>query len=442
MHQLIFSLLIVCIILLIIYNTQYGTQLKDKCNNTAGYIADAILDMSRDPEDVYQETKGDFYDLKAKMALKKYLTIPENKRTAMDNYKIGNIYRYHVKNPELTHHYYRIALKQMRKAPSTGNIQMLDRMDDYEVRNVHIDHDIPEIRELIAEDLMIRQIEELGDVVMPRRVETTIGGPKLTEVLQNVKITDDDSRSQFFKKMTNWTSDTQNVHDSHVTDDVERSYSKIVAELPPLVDPEIEIKNFITEMKEQKEKGIITDKTYENAIITIKNMKQHTYSKINDSERNILANVIRRGKISENQKNREGLTTALATNLSNAVERNNITNMPVCISGRVSGAISSLAYMDKDPDVGILKTKEAIRNEVFDTAHHEYTVVQKEALNGSNEKLKRGASDTKNGEDSPESDEFESLVKDRIRERLTKDYTKHLKPDELETLISQANMAF
>lgn len=441
MHQLIFSLLIICIILLIIYNTQYGVQLKDKCNNTAGYIADAILDMSRDREEVYQETRGDFYDLKAKMALKKYLTIPENKRTAMDNYKIGNIYRYHVKDPQLTHHYYNIALGLMRKRPDTGNAQMLDRMGDYEIRNEQIDHNIPEIRELIAEDLMIRQIQELGEVVMPREVPVQ-NSPKLTEVLQNVKIVGDENRTEFFNKMTNWTSDTQNVHDSHVTDDVERSYRKIVSELPPLTDAESEIQNFISEMKKLRDNKVITDKVHDNAITTIKNMQQHQYSKIQDTERNILANVIRRTKISENVKNHESMIVALATNLSNAVERNNVTNMPVCISGRVAGVVSSLAYMDKDPDMGILKTKEAIRNEVFDTAHHEYMVTQQNAMKGNNEKLKKGANDLKNGEDSPESDEFEELVKENIKNRLQKTYKDHIKQDELDTLISQANMAF
>lgn len=440
MNQLIFSLLIVCIILLIIYNTKYGKQLKEKCNNTAGYIADAVLDMSRDREDVYQETRGDFYDLKAKMALKKYLTIPENKRTAMDNYKIGNIYRYHVKDPQLTHHYYNIALKLMRNRPETGNIQMLDRMDDYEIRNEQIDHNIPEIRELIAEDLMVRRIEELGEAILPRQVVDT--PPKLAEVLQNVKIVGDDNRTEFFNKMTNWTSDTQNVHDSHVTDDVERSYKKIVSELPPLTDAESEIKNFISEMRKLKEKKVISDKVHDNAIVTIKNMQNHHYSKINDTERNILANVIRRTKIAENAKNYESLTMALATNLSNAVERNNITNMPVCISGRVASTISSLAFIDKDPEVGILKTKEAVRNEVFDTAHHEYIKTQESALNGENLILKKGAEDLKDGKDSPESDEFEKVVKENIKNRLQNAYKDHIKQEELDTLISQANMAF
>ena len=133
---------------------------------------------------------------------------------------------------------------------------------------------------------------------------------------------------------------------------------------------------------------------------------------------------------------------ALAMNLSNAVERNNVTNMPVCISGRVAGVISSLAFIDKDPDVGILKTKEAVRNEVFDTAHHEYITTQQNALKGDNERLKKGAEDLKTGVDSPESDEFEELVKENIKNRLQKTYQDHIKQEELDTLISQANMAF
>jgi hypothetical protein len=464
MNQLIISLLIICIILIIIYNTRYGIELKNKCNNTVGYIADAVVDLSRDPDVVYQETQGDFYDIKAKASLKKFLAIPIEKRTAMDNYKIGNLYRYHVKNPKLTHYYYRLALEQMRNKPSTGNVQMLDRMGDYEIRDDQIDHNIPEIRELIAEDLMIRRIEELGDVVQPRNINIVQPiqsihpvqpihpihpvhpvrqtNSRIAEVVNNVKILGDDKRNKFFKSMRKWTPDPQNVHDSHISDDVVKSYDIIVAGLPPLVDADLEIQKYVNELAELKNNGTISKTVYDNAMITIKNMKDFEHSRVGDTEQNILANVVRRINIPENMKNRKDMVVSLATNLADSVKKNNLTNMPVCISGRVAGVIESLAHMDKDPGVGILKTKEAIRNEVFQTAHHEYMATQKMALDGNNDTLKKGAEDMRDGEDSPESIEFEKLVKENIKNRLQRDYANHIDVSELNTLISQANMAF
>ena len=468
MHQVIISLFIVCIILIIIYNTRFGTELKDKCNNTAGYFADAIYDMSRDTNIVYQETRGDFYDVKAKTVLKKLLAIPENRRTAMDNYKIGNIYRYHVKNPKLTHYYYQLSLEQLRNRPSTGTIQMVDRMGDYEIRNERIDHDIPEIRELIAEDLMLRQIEALGDIVQPqhgrnydvneiqnlRNAETHInprhhrntGHPRNRIIPSDVKILGDSNKDTYFKNMTKWSTgvnaDTQNVHDSHLTDDVFRSYKKIVDGLPPLKDPQNIIEDFTNELVVMKNDKSISDLVHHKAMITINNMRDQHYSKIGDTERNILANVIRRINIPENLKNRKEMIISLATNLSNAVERNNITNMPVCISGRVASAISAPAHLDVDPDLGILKTQEAIRNEVFQSAHHEYKTTIKNALNGSNDVLKKGAEDVENGDDTPESQQLEEIIKENISNRLKKDFTGHISDTELNSLITQANMAF
>lgn len=466
MRQLIISLFIVCIILLVIYNTRFGSELRDKCNNTAGIIADTIMDMSRDADQVYQETHGDFYDLKAKTALKKYLAIPENKRSAMDNYRIGNIYRYHVKNPRLTHFYYQMALNKMRNVPADGTVQMLDRMADYEIHNDRIDHDIPEIRELIAEDLMIRRIEELGEAVIPRVVDindlqrlrdmelgqaipplTPQHKPRTRARLQalanNVKVLGEENKDNFFATMTKWTSDTQNVHDSKVTDYVAKSYDIIMSEFKTPTNVEKEISEYVAELETLRNTNKIPDIKVKNALRTIDSMMQgHVYSKINASEKVILANVIRRINIPENLANRTNLVISLAENLANAVERNNVTNMPVCISGRVAGTINSLVHLDKNPEVGVLKTKEAIRNEVFQTAHHEYKKSLDDMLKSNDTTVYEGAKDIQDGNDTPQATKMEEAIKKNIEIRLRNDFSNHIAEIELNELISQANMAF
>lgn len=461
MNILLISLLVLCIMLIMIYNTRIGRELKNKCNNTVGLIADSVIDLSNDPEKIYQETRGDFYDLKAKLALKKFLAIPEDKRTAMINYKIGNIYRYHVKNAELTHHYYQMALEQLRTKPSSGNIQMLDRMGDYEQHNIRIDHDIPEIRELIAEDLMVRQLETLGqevtinynavdvhDMQNLRNIELLQPGiqrnrRKTAPKIPNIKILGDENKNKFFKNITTWTSDTQNVHDSHLTNDVDKSYQKIIVGLPKLIDASFEITNLKNELMTMSTNGTITKDIYENALKTINSMRPDSvYSKIGESESNILANIYRRINIPSNLNRRKDLIHSLAINLSNAVERNNVSNMPVCVSGRVASAISSLAYLDSDPDIGILKTKEAIRNEVFQTAYHEYKSILDESSKSADNVIKKGADDIQSGDDSPESRKLEDDIKLRIEARLKREFAKLIDETELNKLISEANMAF
>ena len=472
MRTLVITLLIICVILIIIYHTKVGQELAEKTNNTITGITDTVVDLyTDDVEKIYQETGGDNYDLKAKTVLKKLLTIPDEKRTAFDNYRIGNIYRYHIKNPNLTHHYYRIALQKMRNKPRTGTVQMLDRIQDYDIFDAHIARDIPEIRELIAEDMLVRQLGALGDAVIPRHTIVELPppqlfqqprdphvsqvpptpikvglSPQLANLTNHVKILGEKNKEKFFNNIQTWTSDTQNVHDSHMTNDTVKTYRKITEGLNPRFNPDHEINEMIIELDRLKKNNKISPIKHSNAMRTIISMKTgHEHSKIGDNEKNILANIWRRMNIPENKPHRNDLLISLTDNLSNSVERNNVANTPVCITGRVSDALSCFAHIDrKDSDVGILKTKEAVRNEVFQTAHHEYKKTLDTALANTDIEptLKKGAEDSKKGEDTPESIQFENMVKKNIETRLKQDFGKHIEEKELEGLIAQSQMAF
>ena len=447
MREFIIALLLACIILIIFYYTETGRELSYKCNNTSSLIVDSVSDIFTEPEQIYQETRGDFYNLKAKTSLKKSLAIPEEKRTASDNYRIGNIYRYYVKNPALTRHYYNIALHQIRDRPNDGTMHMIDRMEDFG----DLDVDIPMIKEMIAEDNIVRRIHQFGDVVQQFRpiIDNTDGAPpdnkprvygfqqpiQLTE-----KIVGEANKDKYFQSLATWTKEPQNVHDSNITSDVAKSYQLMMEGIPETNKsiPEIfaEIKRAINDSDASK-----TTKAKANKVVEAMNSDM-IYSKIGVPERVILANVWRRINIPQNKDNKKELVSSFVENLASGIERDNTANKPVCMGGRVSRSISSLARYDHNPEVGVLKTKEIVRNEVFEAAHNEYKTYMEKTITDADENKKKGALDSKNGENTPESEAFENDVKVRIEERLKKQYSDLVDEKDLNILIKEAQAAF
>ena len=249
MNNIALAFLITCIILIIVYNTDAGHKLSDKCNSTAGLLTDTVTDFfGGNPEEMYKETKGDFYNMKAKMTLKKSLAIPPEKRTAKDDFRIGNIYRYYVKNPELAREYYNRTVERLRQKPQEADNNMIDRLEDF--NDTQLQRELPHLRDLIAEDRIVRQIEDLGEVVRhhgvieipipqnaqfgarpglnpPNDQPRNFGFTTRYGFQTNVKIVGEENKDEYFKKLQEWTNEPQNVHDSNITSDVAKSYHMI-----------------------------------------------------------------------------------------------------------------------------------------------------------------------------------------------------------------------
>lgn len=456
-NEITIALLIVCLILIFAAYTDFGKNLVHKCNATSGLITDSVKDFFvGDPELMYQQTRGDFYNVKAKMTLKKSLVIPEDKRNAKDNLRIGNIYRHFVKNPIMAREYYRKTAEQIINQPELGNRQMVDQLEALAREDVLLDIDIPHIREVIAEDRMMHEIRQLGDVVVERPLVGATGmqipaaGPrafgfKPRPVNLTVKIMGEENKDKYLKGLQEWTLDAQNVHDPNITDDVAKSYSALVQGLPSQnYDSEsfIDMKQSI---KQLKDAGHIEKDVLNKATMTIDAMNNDLiYSKIGLPEQTILTNMWRRINLPANKERRHELLVSFAENLATAVEQNNVSGKPVCTGGRIARAMRTFAHLDHNPQVGILRSKEVVRNEVFQAAHHEYKsfLDASAAETNTDPILKKGALDSKAGEDTAESQAFDNTVKQKITERLTRDYGNLIEAGDLDLLIKESHAAF
>jgi len=456
-NEITIALLIVCFILIFAAYTDFGRNLAHKCNNTSGLITDSVKDFFvGDPEKMYQETRGDFYNVKAKMTLKKSLVIPEEKRNAKDNLRIGNIYRHFIKNPIMAREYYRKTAEQIINQPDMGNRQMVDQLEALNREDVLLDIDIPHIREVIAEDRMMHEIRQLGDVVVERPLPTAHlhvpvnGGPrafgfKPKPVNLTVKIVGEENKDKYLKGLQEWTLDAQNVHDPNITDDVAKSYQALSQGLPAQHYDSDAFRDMKSSIKELKVDKHIDADVMNKSIMTIDAMNNDLiYSKIGLPEQTILTNMWRRINIPANKERRHELLVSFAENLATAVEKNNVSGKPVCTGGRIARAMRTFAHLDHNPQVGILRSKEAVRNEVFQAAHHEYkSFLDKSASEENTDlNLKKGALDSKAGEDTAESQMFDNMVKQKITERLTREYSNLIEAGDLDLLIKESHAAF
>ena len=78
--------------------------------------------------------------------------------------RIANVYRYYVKDPNLARYYYNETVEQIRDRPEQADHQMLDEIEGYEGLDAAIRATIPNVRELVAEDRMVRPDYESGRI--------------------------------------------------------------------------------------------------------------------------------------------------------------------------------------------------------------------------------------------------------------------------------------
>jgi hypothetical protein len=159
-----------------------------------------------------------------------------------------------------------------------------------------------------------------------------------------------------------WRADPQNVHDSTLSNAVKSQFETIRNENNNYHNADMYLENFLIKNKSNPK----VMKVYE----TIKN-RNHYITKMNCTELEFLKHNICR--IEQNENNKEELYNILTQNLEDCIEKleyvdynnNEIKNESiVCETGVVSKIISSFAHIDES-GIGLLKTKQVVRNEIF-----------------------------------------------------------------------------
>ncbi len=161
-----------------------------------------------------------------------------------------------------------------------------------------------------------------------------------------------------------WQSDSQNVHDAAIYEELKTQVNKVMNDNKHIKDIQLhgydEAVNWLrVRYKNDPEKRDAVDRV----ISTINN--DYPVGTIpNVREKDILTSVWQRTFDPDNAKNAPQIREAMGDAVLDCVERGHV----VCVSGRTSKVWQALARLDKDEEVGVLKTKQAIRNEIYQKA--------------------------------------------------------------------------
>ena len=233
--------------------------------------------------------------------------------TAVDPFEKATIYDYHLGDMKTAQKYYAKAISKAveRKDPkhSALTIRVLDRLAAPAVERDEHHRDAP-----IDNDLA-------------RAIQLSLEQPPPPNIKQV------------------WVEDSQNVHDSILNNTASSHYQYIKNNFDQPTD---DIPAISAQLTSDKAKRML------------QYIQEHSarVSRLNDDESNIVKQVWKVSKLGEESKK----------TFEEALEDSWAEGTPVCITGRTTRLIASLAHLvPQEPQLGILKTSNAIRNEIMNT---------------------------------------------------------------------------
>jgi hypothetical protein len=297
----------------------------------------------------FNNIRGEEFDEEAKQALENGEAI-ENPR-AIDHYRMGAVYLLNAQNPIRAHEHFTEALNNIingqvdtREAPF-----ILGRIDDFK----DIFFDYPDVNDLPIQQAMLahynQQLQQIKHIEKAK---------------EEIKEDDPEFKQKTLLSRQDWQSDSQNVHDSAIY--------KI-------------LKEQVDRVKEENAKvANLQCHGYEEAMNWLRARYRNNPAKLEDiekvaktlnsnyvvghidglNEKDIITTVWQRSHDPENKDRAMQIREALGEAVSDCVERGSV----VCMSGRTSKIWQALARLDKDEEIGVLKSKQAVRNEIYQKA--------------------------------------------------------------------------
>lgn len=365
----------------------------------------------------FDNLHGETFDEDAKQAIAFGEAIEEPR--AIDHYRLGTVYLVNANNPKQAHIHFDRALRQIieglvdtREAP-----YILDRIDDFK------DHffDFPDIEELPLQHAMLAYYEQQTN--------------QLKEVVKEKKeIANDDP--EFTQKMLlsrqSWNSDSQNVHDAAIYETLKDQFIKIRTENTKIPNVQLHGYDEAVQWLKLRYHNEPDKKKSVDKVIHVLNNNYPVGSIANTKEKDILTTVWQRTYDAANAASANDMREALADAVLDCVEGGHV----VCMSGRTSKIWQALAKLDKDEKVGILKSKQLIRNEIFERAAK--VVDDYVGITGSaSDILKKSYND---GDNSEQVKELTETIKGQI-DKISDDYIKLLPIDQLNMTITECKAA-
>jgi len=271
--------------------------------------------------------------------------------TYMDNYIAGTVSLFNKEDPVNAHKYFTKVIDEVKKSSNINNndtLYVLDKIADYS--DLFIDH--AELEELDVAEAFTAINNNIANHVEEINKPENL---KIKKTFNKVEVDDKGNKKNPVERLVRCVSDRQNVHDSNIYKDIADQIDIVRKNITNDVYKYEDIKKEILE----SHKLLYDDLESFNMVFSAIE-KSGDISYLNGvRERDILELLWNRAHDPRNEKSRDDILTALTDNLKDCIEYKN----PVCLTGRITKLWSSLAKLDFNPEIGLLKTKEIIRNE-------------------------------------------------------------------------------
>lgn len=295
----------------------------------------------------FNNLHGEEYDEDAKNAIR-YGEAIENPR-AIDHYRIGTTYLVNAHNPRRAYQHFRQALHQV----INGEVELkeapfiLDRIDDYK----DFFMEFPDIEEL-----------PLQQALMAHYDARTNMNQQLAREKPEIREDDPEFTQKIILARQEWQSDSQNVHDSAVYEELREQFFKIREENAKIPNAGLRNFNEVSNWLKVRYEGDTAKSTAVSKVLDHLNNNYSVTALPGVREQDIIVAVWKRAYDQENTDRFNDIREAIGDAVLDCIEGGSV----VCMSGRTSKIWQALAKLDKDPQIGTLKTKQVLRNEIYE----------------------------------------------------------------------------
>lgn len=367
----------------------------------------------RTAHNYFNNIRGEDFDAEAKNAIA-YGEAIENPR-AIDHYRVGAVYLLNARDRQAAHRHFNNALRQIiegevdvREAPF-----ILDRIDDFK------DHfiDLTDVDDLPLQEAMLAHFN----------IQHELNNQVATKKVLDIAKDDPEFKQKTILARQNWQSDSQNVHDSAIYEEMKEQLLKVMDENKKIKNIQLHGYEEAVNWLRVRYKNSAKKNDLEKALSMIGNNYEITGIP-GVHEKDILTAVWQR-TYDERNKDRAGeIKEAMGAAVLDCVERGSV----VCMSGRTSKVWQALARLDCSDDTGVLKSKQAIRNEIYQKAAK--VVDDYVGINGSaSQALKTSYN---NNENSEQVKELIECIKNQI-DHIRFEYENLLPKDQIDLIIEE-----
>lgn len=297
-------------------------------------------------------------------------------KTPLDLYQIGSVYDYHYGNPILAEQYYQQSIEQIRSTtlkPSYFPQSLLRRQEDHMVldriqNRIDINDwkEYDEFHETLPHLVQLQRDIDATKQSFHRLRYTQWKEEKETKTKKDEEEKKKDQKKQEPKREVEWKIDTQNVHDHFLNEEMVKQIeiiSKENEQFNRTIPSVSTIKQRLSSSLSTNDQLDYTSKL-SHAYLMLDKIVEHDQGLVKlhgKTEGWFLGHLWAR---IESQPNRTELSKMFIQNLHDSWNH----GKPVCVTGRITRALSSFAHLDSNPSIGQLLTKEIIRNEILEKA--------------------------------------------------------------------------